>query len=74
VGAFGVTGRQRAPLLEPVEEPLDDVAVLVPLLVERRRPAAGGAAPGAVVLWSLRSGIVWLMLRRRSAVRIAFEL
>lgn len=50
VAALGVAGRQRAPLLEPVEEPFDDVAVAVALLVELWRPAARGAAPDPVVL------------------------
>lgn len=46
--ALGVAGRERAPLLEAVEESFDDVAVLVPLLVERRGPTASRTAPLAV--------------------------
>ena len=43
-----VAGGDATPLLEPVERPLDDVALLVVLGVVADRAAAAGAALGAV--------------------------
>src|SRR3712207_4331820 len=40
-GALGVAGGQGAELFEPVEAPLDDVALLVPVAVELRRSSTG---------------------------------
>ena len=47
-GVFVVAGGDAAPLFEPAEGTLDDVACLVGLGIERRRSAAAAAAGGAV--------------------------
>jgi hypothetical protein len=60
-------------LLPPVQQvscrwEADDVALLVGLLVEGRRPAASGALSGAAGL--LHSGMTCRIRRRRSAARV----
>lgn len=46
-GTFGVAGVQVTELFEPVEAAFDHVTVLVDLVLERRRPATGGALDSA---------------------------
>lgn len=74
LGGLVVAGGDAAPLLEAVEAPLDDVASLVDLLVEGRRTSAMAAASEPVANVSDRSRMVCGMFRRRSQVRMAFEL
>jgi hypothetical protein len=66
VGAHG----ERAERLELVEGPLDGVALLVGLRVERRWSPAGGSLVARVFCWSLFSGMVALIPRRRRWERI----
>lgn len=74
LGGLVVAGRDATPLLETVEAPFHDVALLVELLVEAGRASASAAAAAPLRFWSARSGMVWAMPRLRSQVRIAREL
>jgi hypothetical protein len=52
------------------DRPLDGVAFLVGLGVERRWPPAGRSLDGAGLCWSAFSGIVAVIRRLRSSPRI----
>lgn len=74
LGGLVVAGRDAAPLLQAVEAPFHNVALLVDLAVEGQRASAEAAAPGPIadLVGPFRDGV--RDARRRSQDLIAFEL
>lgn len=69
-GELVVAGGKFAPLLQPREASLDDVAAAVVLDVERGRPAAAAPRRLRWPAWSAGSGMTAVTPRRRSVARV----